>query len=181
MIWFIFIWLICGIIAYLILYGFKDIWFPLLVVFLGPAALVLSIIYVINNPIREIKSKDGTLHFKRWRIISTKWFSVFVHLIAKEDGDEYLHDHPWNFSSLILSGGYKEQYATSIDEIGNPKTRDRKPFSFRHYDAYSPHKVIEVFGRSYSLVFVGRRFREWGYQKPDGSFMTNKEYRNGRI
>lgn len=44
--------------------------------------------------IKEIKSKTGDLHFRRWRIIETPWFSIYVHGIYKADEEAHLHDHP---------------------------------------------------------------------------------------
>ena len=34
-------------------------------------------------------------------------FNVTLHKILKSDVDD-LHDHPWNYSTLILKGGYYE-------------------------------------------------------------------------
>ena len=58
--------------------------------------------------VKEIRSKKGELHFKRWRILSTPWFNIFLHFINRADEDKDLHDHPWSFWSIILKGGYIE-------------------------------------------------------------------------
>ena len=59
--------------------------------------------------IKQIVSKDGNLHFKRWRIIETPWFNIYIHGIYHKDEEAHMHDHPWNFYSFILYGGYVEQ------------------------------------------------------------------------
>lgn len=58
--------------------------------------------------VKEIKSRYGHVHFRRYRLLSTPWFSIYIHHILKSDEDKDPHDHPFNFSSLILSGAYQE-------------------------------------------------------------------------
>ena len=41
-------------------------------------------------------------------------FNVFIHKILKSDDDKDLHDHPWDFFHLILSGGYWEEIPRMI-------------------------------------------------------------------
>ncbi len=67
--------------------------------------------------IKEIRSKEGILHFKRWEIFSsTKFnFSIYLHGIYKADQDLHLHNHPWNIATLILWGSYIE--ALDIDDL----------------------------------------------------------------
>ena len=58
--------------------------------------------------VKEIKSKAGELHFRRWRFLETPWFGIYLHYIAKADEDKHPHDHPWSFVGIILWGGYEE-------------------------------------------------------------------------
>ncbi len=59
--------------------------------------------------VKEIKSKSGELHFRRYRIFWTPWFALYIHRIYKADEDEHMHSHPWQFFiSYVLSGGYVE-------------------------------------------------------------------------
>jgi hypothetical protein len=73
--------------------------------------------------IKEIKSKDGKLHFRRWSLLDTPWFKIYIHGIYGPDEDLHLHNHPWDFKSFILSGSYIEQ-----TQFGNNKI---KPFTWR--------------------------------------------------
>jgi hypothetical protein len=61
--------------------------------------------------IKEIKSKQGVLHFKRWELFTSKRFnfSIYLHGIYKADEDPHLHNHPWNIATLILWGSYIEE------------------------------------------------------------------------
>ena len=52
--------------------------------------------------VKEIKSKAGEVYFRRWRIISTPLIKIYFHGIYKADEDAHLHNHPWNFISIIF-------------------------------------------------------------------------------
>ena len=58
---------------------------------------------------KEIISKEGVLHFRRWTIFSCYYFSIYIHQIFKADEDLHLHNHPWNYCSIILYGSYVER------------------------------------------------------------------------
>ena len=64
---------------------------------------------MLFKPVLEIKSSAGELHFRRWKILSTKWFNIYLHKLYKSDKDLYLHDHPWNYVSWILQGSLLEK------------------------------------------------------------------------
>lgn len=58
--------------------------------------------------VKEIKSKQGEVHFRRYRLLQTPWFAIYIHHILISDQDKDMHDHPWNFTSVILEGAYRE-------------------------------------------------------------------------
>lgn len=69
-------------------------------------------------PFTDIK-RSGTdeLYLRRWFIYPRdKDFDknkgkgrLYLHKFYRGDEDPYLHDHPWPFTSLILTGGYWEE------------------------------------------------------------------------
>ncbi len=118
--------------------------------------------------VKEIRSKEGILHFKRWSIISTKWLSVYIHYINQADEDKHLHDHPWSFWSVILKGGYIE-----LTESG----RNHRRFlhmAFRKKN--TPHKIEVLIHPTWSLVITGPGGRQWGY-KVGNIWIDNIAYR----
>lgn len=56
---------------------------------------------------KVITREDGTPYLERTYYIKTKLFQIVKHKILQSDAD-CLHDHPWNFCSIILKGGYYE-------------------------------------------------------------------------
>ena len=59
-----------------------------------------------------------------------------IHRFSNVDGpDAEFHDHPWEFTSLILKGGY-------IEEIYDPETGQVQVFERRTRDFIGPHNPI---------------------------------------
>lgn len=95
-------------------------------------------------------------------------FNIFLHKFIKSDPDE-LHDHPWNYRTLILSGGYWE-----YTEKGKFW---RGPLSYRFSPAKSLHRIELDKNISYcwTLFMPGKRCREWGFKTDDG-WVHNDKY-----
>ena len=52
--------------------------------------------------------KNDKPYLDRLRVVQTPLFSIYLHRIHTPDVDEFPHDHPWWFASLVLSGAYVE-------------------------------------------------------------------------
>lgn len=87
----------------------------------------------------------------RWFVIPRNpWFNIYVHKFCRDDDDRALHDHPWWFVSLVLSGSYIELLSCNGVVIVN----ERKRFSFakrratdRHRNQRSKHEVLGLHNR----------------------------------
>jgi hypothetical protein len=127
--------------------------------------------------IKEIKSRDGELHFKRWRIIETPWFSIYIHGIYKADEDKHMHDHPWNYTSFVLRGFFSERMPARDGRKGRYDTLILGPGKFVGRKAEQFHKIEQLHSPSvYTLFFTGRRRRDLGYLTEIG-WMDHKTYR----
>lgn len=118
--------------------------------------------------VRQIKSRTGKLHFRRWRLLQTPVFALYVHQIFLSDEDKHCHNHPWNFASFILAGGYTEE-----NPSGNRKTFNRFDLNIKRAAEY--HKLT-LARPTTSLVFTYGRAQAWGYCV-DGKFVDNNTYR----
>jgi len=119
--------------------------------------------------IKEIKSKDGKLHFRRWQILKTPWFSVWLHGIYAADEDKHLHNHPWDFKSMVLKGSYIEQTERGFVT--------QKPLKFNSRGGASFHKIHKLITPVvYTLFIATKQKREWGYLV-NGEFVDNETYR----
>ena len=124
--------------------------------------------------VMEIKSKDGVLHFRRWQILKTSWFSIYFHGIYRKDDDKHLHDHPWNYISIILKGSFFEVYQ---HEGGEQTIKCLNAISFIKRKATTFHKIYTLNTPAvYTLFITGKEHKEWGYLVND-KFIQHSEYR----
>jgi hypothetical protein len=106
---------------------------------------------------------DGDIYMIRWRLVQTPYFAVYLHKFLRGDADPYVHDHPWNFISFVLRGGYGEIVRDNFTHklrhrnirFVNVKRRD---------DAHYVHTLHRV--PTWTLVFRGRQRRTWGFWVP---------------
>ncbi len=127
--------------------------------------------------VKEIRSKEGKLHFCRWRILETPWFSVYVHLLCESDSDKHLHNHPWNFISIVLFGKYREQLISYHDGYDSWTNNESKQFIPRFRNRNHFHK-IEVLEPTISLVITGTRYHDWHYWLSSSRIVGNDVYRD---
>lgn len=126
----------------------------------------------------DIRGKDGDLYLHRRRIVQTPAFGVYVHRIYREDFDRHPHDHPWQFVSVILRGGYWERVHEAAPLADGRILMDRVNLTGRlvyrrrgsvHLHRYSrAHRITKVKPGTISLVVVGRRRGGWGFWTAEG-------------
>jgi hypothetical protein len=121
---------------------------------------------------KEIISQDGVLHFRRWRILSTPWFGVYLHRIYHHDCDLHMHTHPWDFVSWVISGRYIERL------LRNSETSyvARRRWSWAKRLTTDSHQIVDIKAPTTTIVFTGPRHDSWGYNI-DGEIVDHQEYR----
>lgn len=110
-----------------------------------------------------------------WLIKPRKWlpFKVGLHYTYKSDPIPYLHDHPWDWCSILLRGRYVE---ISKGKDGKNRKKEYGPWSIRFHRAEFSHKLSlatglyseEMVRRGLSpgvwtIFFMGPKRREWGF------------------
>lgn len=96
----------------------------------------------------------------RYFVLRTPLFAIFLHHFRRSDNDRHVHDHPWSFVTLLLSGGYWEH-------LPDRTSKWRKRFSILYRPAEWQHWV-EIEKPVWTLVLRLRRRREWGFVTPRG-------------
>ncbi len=111
----------------------------------------------------EDPSKD---YLWRLRILQTPLFGIYLHKLCGPDARSELHNHPWPFVSVILKGGY-------VEFIPGPyyaKSRHVRRVNVKRFNN-SYHWIAELDRTpTWTLVFVGRRRRVWGYLDQNGNY-----------
>lgn len=91
-----------------------------------------------------------------YSLFHTKKFSVCVHKFHRGDEDLDCHDHPFDFWSLVLSGGYKE-FAQDLSFVV------RRFGSFCYRTSAHRHRVELLTKSCWTLVVKRYVNREWGF------------------
>jgi hypothetical protein len=78
-----------------------------------------------------------------------------VHHWIGPDDDRAHHDHPWNFVTLVVKGGYWDMSPAGNDYVKAPAIRYRKA---EHRHIVRPHP-----GEAWTILFTGPRIRTWGF------------------
>lgn len=139
---------------------------------------------------RRVIETEGNPYLVRWTIFSCSWFGIFIHKILRSDDDRDLHDHPWDFWSLILWGHYREYVPADwppafVKDEMIVKSKLCGPGSLVRHKARDAHRLelmpeltLDLVGPAYvrtgkfipvwTLFIHGPRKREWGFYTPQG-------------
>lgn len=119
-----------------------------------------------------IKSRDGLDDYLiRYYLINERpKLRVTLHNTLMSDSSE-LHNHPWNFGSLILTGGYWED---------TPEGKFwRAPGNFRTKEASALHRLEvdpTIKEPVWTLFIMGEKDQDWGFLNEDGSIEQWQKY-----
>lgn len=105
-------------------------------------------------------------------------FNVFLHKFLKGDPDD-IHDHPWPYATLILSGGYYE-WVPIFNSFGDVKLGEKRiwrgPGHFRICKATDYHRIeLDPNVTAWTLFMPGPQQREWGFYA-NGKWVHNEHY-----
>jgi len=124
---------------------------------------------------------DGRDYLYRLRILSTPFGGVYLHKIINADPADP-HDHPWNFVSIILKGGYDEvRHMVGPDRMIGQEGRVYfwRRGHINRVKLNEAHRIAKIIPGTWTLVFVGRRQREWGFfinEADYGTWIPWQEY-----
>lgn len=128
---------------------------------------MLNKIKPLVTRVREI-GINGDVYMRRYY---THWDAVRFHEIVRSDNDRDLHDHPWDFTSTILEGEYREHcpWSENVEQM-HKKTWSKlyKAGDVLVRKATDLHRLEVVSGPVWTMVIVGPTIRKWGYQTADG-------------
>lgn len=134
--------------------------------------LILQVLRRFAKPfvLGHIYGADGSLYMERFALFSFPGFAARLHHIVREDRDRHLHDHPWDFWSIMLPGGsYVEARPYDVDDplwIGEEEVTVetvRLPGSIAFRRATDRHKITAVTGEVWTLFITGPYKNQWGF------------------
>lgn len=155
----------------------------------------------MRNPFTHLYHGDGTLYMERYWLVPypdvkderdigcyrMKWWrepfgwlcqqfeiAIRIHHICTADFDRALHDHPWDFVSVVLRGGYIERrpldnghpcFGHGSEEVASNTYRREASMVYRR--ATDRHRIINV-GNCWTLFITGPKRQWWGFYIPSG-------------
>jgi hypothetical protein len=101
---------------------------------------------------------------RRW-VIETPLGSVRLHHFLRSDDSRALHDHPWWFVTIPLSGGYEDVTDDGVETMRRFRPRFR-PAGHRH--------AVHT-DDCWTFIVTGRKLRHWGFWTKLG-FVENRSF-----
>jgi hypothetical protein len=148
----------------------------------GPMADVdyRAILDVMDRPPDLLIGPDKSdPHIRRWWLIPRNDFcNIYLHEIRKDDDDRALHDHPYDFESIILEGSYRER---TVDAKGRVVSEIFRKGMLNAKKAEQAHRLEVIEGPVLTLLVSGPRRREWGFHAKGGwrpwkDFIDERDY-----
>lgn len=138
-----------------------------------PGRCYLRRYYLLGNPEALAKYFPQGSRPRWWQKLFTWLPTIYLHRFESSDADEELHNHPWTATSIILAGGYVEQFRS-------PNGVDRRvlrPGSVNRIGPNTFHRVLLIEEDCWSLIVVGKRVQGWGFWHPEtGEFLEWREF-----
>lgn len=116
---------------------------------------------------RDIFTPKDDLYMRRWLLGPKDGDGLRLHCICLSDSDRHLHDHPFDFTTTLLVGSYKEHLADgSVVEAraGDQLVRKAEDFHRLELPIDPDGWPIPV----WTLVIRGPYRRTWGFQTAGG-------------
>lgn len=120
-----------------------------------------------------LRRADGRVYLDRWGFEWKALGGIFLHHMTAPDPGYDLHNHPWSFLSLVLKGGYSEDYS----ENHSVRLQRWKPWSIHFFPRRGRHRVVSLRDgkSSWSIIIHGPNTREWGFFV-DGQWLPARVY-----
>ncbi len=104
-------------------------------------------------PHKELGWEEIGEKFTRFVLLRTPWRNFYLHKLNAPVWHPQCHDHPWDFWTLILAGGYWEEV--------DGRVIWRKPGTVLYRPAEFSHNVVTV-GTAWSVIMTTKKKRQWG-------------------
>lgn len=108
--------------------------------------------------------------YMRRYIFKHPWGTVRLHHILRSDNDRHLHDHPFDFTSILLTGGYHE--VTQHRVWSSCCAADQEAWWYPRWSvvrrrATDLHRLV-LERPVWTLCFTGPKVRSWGFLTQHG-------------
>jgi hypothetical protein len=109
---------------------------------------------VTGLPCDEITDSEAGAYMRRHHLQFGPDGAVRFHHILQSDPGEDLHDHPWDFVSLMLAGSYTEHTPAGVTVYTAPCVITRKAEQLHRLELDQP---------VWTYIVTGKVRRRWGF------------------
>lgn len=88
-----------------------------------------------------------------------------IHEILRSDNDRHLHDHPWDYTTIILRNGYFEDHYKDGELV---RSGFYGPGTVLQRKAGDAHRLVLPYGPVWTLFIMGPWQQVWGFLTPGG-------------
>ena len=114
-----------------------------------------------------ISEPNGEVYMQRYFLDASK--NLRIHHIMMSDPDRDLHDHPWDFVSLILEGVY-------IEETEDGRFKQYRTGDVLLRTAETLHRLVLPEGPVWTYVVTQPVRRRWGFQTLQYGWVPWRDY-----
>ena len=122
---------------------------------------------------------ERQVYLRKLYLVRTPWRQATLHWIRRSDPGRDLHDHPRDFTSIILRGGYVEERPSGTAPLWSeaPDGSQAGPNTVATLHiapkivrrrAEDLHRIAAVMPHTLTLVLWGPRRRAWGFETAKG-------------
>lgn len=124
--------------------------------------------YMASRPPDEVIGEESDPYLRRWLLFPKNPFqNQFLHEVLRSDDDRALHDHPWDNTSIGISGTCTEVVGYTQEPWREALRRELTPGTVINRHATDSHRLlIPEGGRYVSLFRTGPKQRAWGFWCP---------------
>lgn len=132
--------------------------------------MIIERLLALVFPNQDI-SHAGSLYLRRWLLTPSLFgWRLMLHKIARPDLERVLHDHPWDFATLCLRGGYDELV---LAPDGACRREPMRPGRARFRSFAHTHRIDRIVGpNAWTLVLHGPRRHAWGFWNTEATPIT---------
>lgn len=141
----------------------------------------------IIRQVEELPTSHLGGYMLRYILVPYEWrwpFAIRIHRILREDLDPYLHDHPFDWRTIVIQGWYVEEDIFGVRHLRSAGHTAAQPAEAWHrIDQVSPGGVWTIFITGPKENRRGEKRNRWGFLTGLPARKTHyREYRseNGR-
>lgn len=118
--------------------------------------------FCLGRPCRVITSVDDEPYMIRVYVAHWRGHRRYLHRFLTADGERWLHDHPFDGFSLVLSGGYDEDLMPAFGQ----GVRTRRVRWANWVPGNKFHRIARVRPNTWTLFVHGPHRKLWGFVQP---------------